>query len=373
MALVRAVATEPLLMRFSASSDEATQEASGEAAGVSVVIGICTSAVIGGVSAFLHSSLGTTMGALAVILPFLLLQDAWRFAFFAARRPSQAALNDAIFGVAQVTAVVLVVSGNRTSPSAVVLAWGAAAAVAAGAGFFQSKIRPRVGSALSWLWHHRDISPKLLGDAGAMYGSRQGVIYIIGALAGLHGLGQYRAAEAILGPANVLLLAAMLIGVPEGARAYAARPARFRLHTAVMALALGLAVALWGLTVASLPQSWGTLILGPAWESAGSVIIPLTLATAASGVSTGFNIGLRVIGAATEMLRARLALAAGVLAGGSLGAVMGHARGAAIGIAVASCVGASLYYRAFAQALMRREDQPTQAPGEPPGAMAVND
>ncbi len=72
--------------------------------------------------------------------PCLLLQDAWRFAFFAAGRGRPACLNDVVWGVALVPALVL--AAQQGSVVAFVLAWGASAAVAAAYGCVQSGTGP---------------------------------------------------------------------------------------------------------------------------------------------------------------------------------------------------------------------------------------
>ncbi len=62
------------------------------------------------------------------------MQDAWRFAFFAAGTGRKAFVNDLVWGVALVPG--MVVAARVGSVAAFVLAWGASAAVAAAYGCF---------------------------------------------------------------------------------------------------------------------------------------------------------------------------------------------------------------------------------------------
>lgn len=67
--------------------------------------------------------LGHAFVALAVVLPAVLLQDAWRFAFFAAGDGRKAFVNDAVWGVALVPALILATAPG--SEFGFLLAWGA--------------------------------------------------------------------------------------------------------------------------------------------------------------------------------------------------------------------------------------------------------
>jgi len=55
--------------------------------------------------------------ALGVVLPAMLLQDSWRFAFFAAGRGSRAFLNDVCWTIALVPALIWVRGSNSAGPS----------------------------------------------------------------------------------------------------------------------------------------------------------------------------------------------------------------------------------------------------------------
>ena len=110
--------------------------------------GLATGACVLGAAALLSGTTRLAFLALGLTLPGLLLQDSWRFAFFALGRGSQAFLNDVIWAVAMVPALVL--SCRLTGHANVfwfVFAWGAAAAVAAAIGPLQARVVPRLSRA----------------------------------------------------------------------------------------------------------------------------------------------------------------------------------------------------------------------------------
>ena len=81
----------------------AVRSCTGTAAVTGVATGICVlvvAAVLGGAAKFAFLALGLT-------LPVLLLQDSWRFSFFALGRGVQAFLNDLVWAVALIPALFL--------------------------------------------------------------------------------------------------------------------------------------------------------------------------------------------------------------------------------------------------------------------------
>lgn len=144
----RGLATDPLVVRFSGVPEKtwrtAVARASGTALGTGLALG-ATSVVVG---LAVGGRVGSAFACLGVVLPGLLLQDAWRFAFFAAGAGRKAFVNDIVWGVALVPA--LLVAAHIGSVGAFVIAWGGSAAVAGAYGCFQSGIRPRVTGARAW-------------------------------------------------------------------------------------------------------------------------------------------------------------------------------------------------------------------------------
>ena len=79
------------------------------------------------------------------MLPGLLLQDTWRFSFFASGQGGKAFVNDITWALALVP--LLYLASQDASVTRFVLAWGGAAAFAALVSGLQAGIRPRVSRA----------------------------------------------------------------------------------------------------------------------------------------------------------------------------------------------------------------------------------
>ena len=73
-----------------------------------------------------------------------MLQDSWRYSFFALGRGSQAFLNDIIWAVTLLPALLLLRVTGHASVFWFVSAWGAAATVAAAVGPLQARVMPRL-------------------------------------------------------------------------------------------------------------------------------------------------------------------------------------------------------------------------------------
>jgi hypothetical protein len=126
-----------------------------------------------------------------------------------------------------------------------------------------------------------------------------------------------------------------------------------------MALLLGAGIAVvslaWGGLMLAIPDWLGQELLSKSWNSAHSVLLPLTIAAAASGVLTGATVGLRGLAAAKRSLRVRLITAIVTLLASAAGAELYGAVGAATGLAIGLWIGAVLWLlelnRAVAEAV----------------------
>ncbi|MEV4429974.1 hypothetical protein AB0K23_32335, partial [Streptomyces sp. NPDC049602] len=281
----RGLATDPLVVRFSAVPTATWRTAVARSSGAALGVGTVIGAVCLLVGLALGGSVGPAFACLGIALPALLLQDAWRFAFFAAGSGQKAFANDLVWGVALVPA--MVVAARVGSVAAFLLAWGASAAVAAGYGFLQSGIRPRMGTAPGWLREQRDLGSRYLVENVSLSGAGQLRAYGLGALAGVGAVGAVRGAELLLGPFLALLMGLSLVTVAEAARVLKQAP--HRLGTFCLALGGGQAAAavLWGAALLLVPDRLGEFVLGGVWHSAAQLIVPATLGVAGAGLGTG--------------------------------------------------------------------------------------
>ncbi|MDG4861594.1 hypothetical protein P8605_26005, partial [Streptomyces sp. T-3] len=136
LSVSRGLATDPLVVRYSGVPDWSWRGAVARSSGTALGVGGAIGLVCLGVGLGLGGSVGTAFACLGVMLPGLLLQDAWRYAFFAAGTGRKAFVNDLVWGVALVPA--MVVAARVGSVAAFVLAWGASATLAAAYGCLQS-------------------------------------------------------------------------------------------------------------------------------------------------------------------------------------------------------------------------------------------
>ncbi|MET8472528.1 hypothetical protein ABZY90_27950 [Streptomyces sp. NPDC006422] len=345
----RGLATDPLVVRFSGVSDASWRGAVARASGTALGVGTALGAASVVVGLAVGDQVGTAFACLGVVLPGLLLQDSWRFAFFAAGAGRKAFVNDIVWCVALVPALLL--AARVGGVPAFVLAWGGSAAVAAAYGCLQSGIRPRLTGARDWLRDHRDLGTRYLLENVSNSGGSQLRAYGLGVIVGVGAVGVVRGAELLLGPFMAVLMGLSLVTVSEAARVL--RRAPHRLGTFCLMLGGGQAVAalLWGAALLLVPDRAGELLLGDVWAASSQLIVPVTLGVAGAGLGTGAAAGLRALGAARLSLRSQLFASACYVGGGLGGAAVGGTVGSAWGVAAATVTGSAVWWLHLRSAL----------------------
>ncbi|MFI2645517.1 hypothetical protein [Streptomyces sp. NPDC018610] len=352
LSVSRGLATDPLVVRFSgapeASWRAAVARSSGTALGVGAVVGaacLVTGPALGG-------SVGPAFACLGAVLPGLLLQDAWRYSFFAAGAGRKAFVNDLVWGVALVPAMVL--AAHAGSVAAFVLAWGGSAAVAAGYGCLQSGIRPRPAGAREWLRAQRDLGYRYLVENTCVSGASQLRAYGLGAIVGVAAVGVIRGAELLLGPFMAVLMGLTLVTVAEAARMLRRAPHKLGRFCLLLGGGQAVGALLWGAALLLVPDRAGELVLGDVWHAASRLIVPATLGVAGAGLGSGAAAGLRALGAARRSLRCQLFASACYVGGGLGGAVVAGTVGSAWGVAAATVCGAAVWWLQLRSALRER-------------------
>ncbi|WP_431781969.1 hypothetical protein [Streptomyces chumphonensis] len=354
LSVSRGLATDPLVVRFSgvptASWRGAVARSSGTALGVGAAIGaLCLVAGLG-----LGGVVGSAFACLGVMLPGLLLQDAWRYAFFAAGTGRKAFVNDVVWGVALIPA--MVVAARVGTVAAFVLAWGASAAVAAVYGCFQTGLLPAVTGGRAWVTAHRDLGYRYLVENTGVSGASQLRAYGLGAIVGVDAVGVIRGAELLLGPFLAVLMGLSLVTVAEAARVLRRAPHRLGPFCLALGGAQAAAALLWGAALLLVPDRFGELLLGGVWHAASELIVPATLGVAGAGLGTGAAAGLRALGAARRSLRCQLFASACYVGGGLGGAAAAGTVGSAWGVAAATLCGSAVWWLHLRSAL--REHHP---------------
>jgi O-antigen/teichoic acid export membrane protein len=325
----RGLATEPLLVRYSGAEPTPWRRAVREATGMVTVLGLALGACSVAAGMLLSGPLRMAFVSLGLLLPGLLLQDSWRFSFFAAGRGGLAFMNDLVWALLLIPALATVVATGHADVFWLTLAWGGSA-------------RPL--AAASWLRGHHDLALRYLGENLTVSGAAQLRTYGLSAVAGLAAVGSLRAAELLLGPINVLVMGVANMAVPEAVRLVRRSIRRLRFFCLVVAGGQAGAAIAFGMTMLLLPGRLGSQLLGPSWEPAHRLLVPVALTVANTGISAAAITGLRALGAASTSLRARLVASSASMTGGLLGAALGGAPGAAWGIFAGTAIGAVVWW-----------------------------
>jgi hypothetical protein len=342
---VRAFCSEPIGVRFSATTEERWRDGSRQTTGAALVLGTASGLLCIAAGFAFTGTLRYSLIALGVTMPGLILQDTWRTAFFSSLRGSWAFANDFSWAIAQIILVgAILVDGRRTTPM-FILAWGLAANVAALFGIFQARLMPAPRRTREWLRSQRDLSPRYLVEFLARNGANAGSMYMAGVFGGLAAAGALRGAQVALGPMNILNMGITAPAITEAVRV--SRRSYRRMIKFAVAVGVGLAVAsvMWGVGMYLLPYHIGHALLKKSWAPAHAVILPYTAVMAAAGMLTGATVGLRALAAAKRSMRARLITGAVAIPATTVGAIVNGAVGAALGLAVALWLGSILWWR----------------------------
>jgi O-antigen/teichoic acid export membrane protein len=331
----RGLATDPLAVRFSGLDRSVWRAAVAKSSGMAIVVGLGTGAICALVGVLLGGHAGQAFIALGIVLPGLMLQDSWRFAFFASGQGGKAFVSDITWALGLVP--LLYLASQNASVTRFVLAWGAAGIFAALVSGLQAGVLPRPALARRWLSEHKDLSLRYLTENVTLSGAYQLRMYGLGAFAGVAAVGTVRGAEMLLGPFFIVLSGIGLVAVPEAARVLRRSVRALPLFCLALGGAQALAALAWGLLLLfAMPDKWGHALLGEVWLTASVLVLPATLSVASAGFNTGAAAGLRALGIARRSLKAQLCASAFYLVGGVLGGALDGARGSAWGAASAT-------------------------------------
>ena len=326
----RGLATDPLLVRFSGADVRSWRRAVGSCTGTALAVGLVAGAAMLGAAMLLGGTAKVAFIAMGLTMPGLMLQDSWRFAFFALGRGSQAFLNDVVWGAALLPALLALRMTGHETVFWFVLAWGAAANVAAAIGPLQARVVPRLLDAWTWVLRHRDLAFRYLAENTTFSGSAQLRITFLGIIVGLAAVGYVQAAQVLMGPFLAALMGISLVTVPEAARLLQHSPRHLRLFCLLIGCGAALAALAWGIVLMiALPRGLGHLVLRSLWRPTYPLMLPVTVSVMGTCFTIGASAGLRALGASRRSLRAMIFSSvvlvvlsvAGALTGGALGTV----------------------------------------------------
>ena len=348
----RGLSIEPLLIRFSGTIRPTWRRATAHSTGTALLVGLFTGAgalvaglAVGGTTGLAFVGLGLTM-------PGLMLQDAWRYAFFALGQGHHAFINDTVWAVFLLPALVLLRMSGHTNVFWFVVAWGAAANIAAAVAPLQARVMPNLVGAMEWLSRHRDLGPRyLLENAGGNVSTTLRT-YSVSSILGLAAVGYMQAANTLLGPFTIILAGVSLFTLPEAAKLMRRSPQHLPIFCAAASVGLTVLAGIWGVVLlVGLPRGLGQLMLGHLWRPTYPLMLPATIAIMSSCFVSGALLGLHALGAARLSLRyvLRSALLSVVFA--IIGALTGGTLGAMRFIAIASVISVLMSWWQFRYAM----------------------
>jgi O-antigen/teichoic acid export membrane protein len=338
-------------------------------------MGLITGACALVVGLLLGGTTGLAFLALGLTLPGLLLQDSWRYAFFALGRGHHAFINDAIWAVILFPSLTLLHLSGRGNVFWFVLAWGAAATVGSAIFSLQARLVPSLEGVWEWLWRHRDIGPRYLAVNTGGSAAEQLRTYTVSGILGVAAVGYIQAARTLMGPFMVVFFGMSLMAIPEAAQILRRSPRHLPLFCAAVSTGLALLGLAWGSALlVALPRGLGHLMLGNIWRLAYPLVLPATIYLMSTCATIGASMGMLALGAARRSLRATMVTTLLIVACAVLGAVTGGTLGTMHFAAAGSWVGTLVTWYQLRQALHESDTVPVPAwlwPGRQRGSAAA--
>jgi O-antigen/teichoic acid export membrane protein len=354
----RGLGTDPLLVRFSHVEHPVWRRAVRCCTTTATLVGLLMGVVCLIIGATGSGTTQLAFIALGIALPGLTLQDSWRYAFFALGKGSKAFINDVIWAVTLVGALLVLRFTHHETVFWFMLAWGATANLAALCGLLQARLIPRWDGASSWLKETRDLGTRYLIENTGNSSSNQIRLYAVGGILGLASVGYIQEGLLMMGPFFVIFQGVSLVTVPEAARSLRRSVRALWKYCMLVAAVLTTGALLWGvILMVALPHGLGSLLLrGDNWQAAYSLVPWLVLSMMGATMTAGANAGLRALGAARLSMRVTLIQAAAYIVLGVIGAVLWGTHGSVAGSAIATWFGATLCWWQLRAALRQHSE-----------------
>jgi len=351
----RGPSTDPLMVRFSHAEPAAWRHAVAAATATATSFGVLAGSVCVLVGLLLPAQVGYGFIALGVGLPGLMLQDSYRFAFFSSGKGALAFLNDTVWGLLQVLTLLALVVLDRADAVTCILAFGGTATLAAGLGFVQCRVLPRLGGVRGWLHDHRDLGGRYLIENVSSGGARQLRMVAVGVFAGLAAVGEIRAAEILMGPLLIIVSGVSQVAVPEIVAVAARATRRVAAFCLWMGAVQALAALVWiVLLTVMLPRGVGELLLGDLWVPAAELVPPVGALIVIGCFEVAAAAGVRALAASRRSLTAQVSSSTLYLLAGAIGAELGGAKGSCWGVAAAAAVGVLVWWYHLRRAIAER-------------------
>ena len=351
--IARAACGEALIVRHAGAPADRWPALTRASTGLATAIGLVVGAPAVVVGVLLGGGLGGALIALGLVLPGLLVQDAWRYCLLGQGRPGAAALLDGIWLVLLVPACTLALAADEPGPATLVLAWGGAGALSVLGAVALDRVLPDLRAGRHFLVEDRVLIRRYCLEFLTGYGAYQLLVYGLAAQFGLALAGLLRLALTALSPMNVLFQGTYTIATLHGIGLRDAGSRALVRWSAAVALALAGVATAWTAVILLLPTSVMTTLLGETWPDAEPLVPALGVWLIAIGVQSGAATGLHSIADSARSLRAQLLSSPAILVLAYLGALLGGAQGVAVGYALAGLVALAVWWSLYARGVSR--------------------
>ncbi|MGF7235244.1 MAG: teichoic acid transporter [Frankia sp.] len=331
----RAVGTAPLGMRFSDVTRGEFRRAARSATGTALTLALLVGALTAGVGLVLGGATGTAVLAMGAVIPGLLLQDSWRYVFFAQGRPGAAAANDLLWGVIQGGAFAALLLAGVHSAAPYILVWGAAAAGAGAVGAVQAGVWPDVRKARAWITEHREIAGYLSAEFVTVQGALQASTLLIGTLGTLEIVGALRGTQTLLGPTQVLAVGILSFAIPELSRRKDMDARQMMRAAWLLSGLVTFAGLVWGGLFLLVPDQVGIALLHDSWPLTRHILPASVIQQAGTAMMIGPACVLYSLGRARVTFRLHATQAPLLLVCSLVGLEVAGAQGTAWGYAAA--------------------------------------
>lgn len=351
MGVSRALSSEPLVIRYAASRRSEQRDAMRSAAGSALSVGVAIGVALAVLSRAFQGAIGSVLLAVGIFLPFLLLQDLWRFALIMQFRARAAAFNDLTWLGVMVLAF-WSSTGTDPQPWLAFAFWSSGAAVGALLGIAQTRVVP-THAVLGWWRRHGDLGGRYVGEFMATVGVAYALTIGVAALGHPNDAAGLRGAQVLMGPMNILIMSIGALALPLMVRqAATGGSSDLSRSTKTVSSFLAASSVVWGSLILIIPDSVGERALGDSWLSSRQLLPLFIWSTLASGLTMGALLGLRSLGDAQRSFRLRILVSPLSIGFGFAGLALGGASGAMTGLALANSVAIPLWWHAFRVSLL---------------------
>jgi O-antigen/teichoic acid export membrane protein len=350
----RAFVGDALLATGSAVQDGVRVRMTRDALATAAVIGLLAAGV-GLVVGLLPYALTAQVGWMALWLPAVGVQDAYRYAFFCARQPGLALRADAGWAAVQAAILLACVLHGRVGAPAFLTAWGAGGLAGALVGARLARATPFGGRPGRWLRQTRHLSGWFAGQALIAQSHSQLVVFLVGSTLGAAAVGGLRAMQLILMlPALSLLLGLQSLIVPALARR-AARGDHAGIRRTVSRLAGGFAVgaASAAAAVAAARVPLVDVVFTARFRDYADLVVPLAAVTICYAACVPYTAACRSLRNARGIFLVQAAFTATTIPAVWVGALRWGVGGSAWGLVLGSVVVLAGTVRTYRRSLAR--------------------